>query len=544
MDESNVENNKLLLDHLLNWMHSEQHPHKEKAMDIVLRVAGCDNFAEVVRDLNADMILQRIGEIETKTDPSLLPKISKLKDFVLEAKRKHDHPVQTKLIFNDCKGPDAKEVYSGFVEILPPENSIKIEPLLYLPWQGLAETDRQILISTYEGLRCIDNTSSILQSCQFLKDVILQDFPAEIFLQRPLLVHTLLELHKCPNEAIRVPVLTVLTEISTLLAVRMNTLNDLCVRGTRWKYSLDGGDGHQNESDIRETEALKKYQISIPEYCNAVLDQVLQKVADETKLEEKNLLMSLMVRLVSVHSSTKEVPSRSILKLFEVCLLKCGKDPKSHISYFTVLTTMLDYMQNSKHLTPNLFSQLSKCLGDPSLLIFFPALHQLILSKLTELQDRDLEVLLKDYSEALQVCSSMDFAKELNNPDFKTDYFKKVLNALPGLEFHRNTAIIRDFFRVCFLRGVEEETTQTEILLKLLSHRDDAIQTAAYQELNAGVVKYAGTESAANCTGDRLAFLYHPEVLKEMLSFGANSNTVEVTKLLASHDVCKLFRSI
>lgn len=59
------------------------------------------------------------------------------------------------------------------------------------PWLILTPTDKHVLSSTNNSL-CSPRQDVVITSCNFLSDVVLQDFPAEIFLQRPSIVKSLL----------------------------------------------------------------------------------------------------------------------------------------------------------------------------------------------------------------------------------------------------------------------------------------------------------------------------------------------------------------
>ncbi|XP_067949549.1 rotatin-like [Watersipora subatra] len=61
------------------------------------------------------------------------------------------------------------------------------------PWISLCPTDMHVLESTNQSLVSQDS-QLMMSACDFLVDVMLFDFPAEIFLQRPLIVKTLLKL--------------------------------------------------------------------------------------------------------------------------------------------------------------------------------------------------------------------------------------------------------------------------------------------------------------------------------------------------------------
>ncbi|RXM97154.1 Rotatin [Acipenser ruthenus] len=83
---------------------------------------------------------------------------------------------------------------------IPPQriavsDSVKCLKFSTFPWLALMTTDRHILSSNESSLRS-NNHSLVRTTCRLLQDVIMQDFPAEIFLQRPKIVQNLLSLLK------------------------------------------------------------------------------------------------------------------------------------------------------------------------------------------------------------------------------------------------------------------------------------------------------------------------------------------------------------
>uniref|UniRef100_A0A1A7XBW8 Rotatin n=2 Tax=Iconisemion striatum TaxID=60296 RepID=A0A1A7XBW8_9TELE len=71
--------------------------------------------------------------------------------------------------------------------------SVRCLKFSVFPWLTLTNTDRHILSSNESSLRS-SNPNLVRTTCELLCDVILQDFPAEIFLQRPGIVQNLLSL--------------------------------------------------------------------------------------------------------------------------------------------------------------------------------------------------------------------------------------------------------------------------------------------------------------------------------------------------------------
>lgn len=59
---------------------------------------------------------------------------------------------------------------------------------LVMPWQPLVTSDKGVLTAVEEALNNNVDTNLILHTCQFITNVMMQDFPAEVFLQRPVII--------------------------------------------------------------------------------------------------------------------------------------------------------------------------------------------------------------------------------------------------------------------------------------------------------------------------------------------------------------------
>ncbi|RUS86968.1 hypothetical protein EGW08_005293, partial [Elysia chlorotica] len=96
------------------------------------------------------------------------------------------------------------------------------------PWLPLTQTDQQVIASTNSSLQSKDH-SMLIGSCEFLADVVFQDFPAEIFLQRPEILKSLLSLVSLPNPAdhpVVVQACKTLTVFIRCLQVRIRYFQD------------------------------------------------------------------------------------------------------------------------------------------------------------------------------------------------------------------------------------------------------------------------------------------------------------------------------
>ena len=66
------------------------------------------------------------------------------------------------------------------------ESSIK---WLVMPWQVLATSDKGVLTTLEDTLSNSTDISRKVQTCHFITNIMLQDFPAEVFLHRPTTVN-------------------------------------------------------------------------------------------------------------------------------------------------------------------------------------------------------------------------------------------------------------------------------------------------------------------------------------------------------------------
>ncbi|XP_077126224.1 rotatin isoform X2 [Ranitomeya variabilis] len=98
------------------------------------------------------------------------------------------------------------------------------------PWLTLTTTDKHVLSSNESSLRSKDH-GLIWRSCHLLQDVVMEDFPSEIFLQRPKIVKSLLSLlslafEKDDQQHLAFQSASCLHHLCTLLRSRLNFHRD------------------------------------------------------------------------------------------------------------------------------------------------------------------------------------------------------------------------------------------------------------------------------------------------------------------------------
>ncbi|KAM6318714.1 LOW QUALITY PROTEIN: rotatin [Aegotheles albertisi] len=197
---------KVLFLNLLEWFNFPVVPMQEEVLNFVNNLIkhppavqkligiGAVEFFSQLRP-NVDPNLQAI--IDGIVDglfflPSGLPSSSLSVCYQLRSQPAVDQPVLPQEELSTgyfCQGRS----HLPQLEIARKRTVVKCLKFSTFPWLTLTSTDRHVLSSNESSLRS-NNQSLIWSTCELLQDVIMQDFPAEIFLQRPKIVQSLLSL--------------------------------------------------------------------------------------------------------------------------------------------------------------------------------------------------------------------------------------------------------------------------------------------------------------------------------------------------------------
>lgn len=134
-------------------------------------------------------------------------------------------------------------------------------PTYSLKWQPLIETDRNVLQSVESSLKNPQDSSMLYHSCEFFINVLLHDFPAEVFIQRPgiitvriyklcfdLIISTIpfviyfqifYELiFTCRSTRLTNIILHCLYDLTKALQIRLNHCNDPCLQNLKTEVSF------------------------------------------------------------------------------------------------------------------------------------------------------------------------------------------------------------------------------------------------------------------------------------------------------------------
>ncbi|NXD84645.1 RTTN protein, partial [Halcyon senegalensis] len=198
---------KVLFRNLLEWFNFPLVPIKEEVLNFVNSLIKHPPAAQEMIGIGA---VEFFSQLRPNVDPNLQAIIDGIVDglfflpsgfpssslsvcYQAPSQPSGDQPVLPQ-----------EELFTGYfcqgrsqlpqLEIPPKRTVVKCLKFSTFPWLTLTSTDRHVLSSNESSLRS-NNQSLIWSTCELLQDVIMQDFPAEIFLQRPKILPVLMGLY-------------------------------------------------------------------------------------------------------------------------------------------------------------------------------------------------------------------------------------------------------------------------------------------------------------------------------------------------------------
>lgn len=196
---------KMLFVFLLEWFNFPEVPMQEEVLDLISMLSKHPTGAQMLREVGAVEFLTQLSpnvdlRLRTTVDgifdqlfhlpealPSCPPTTSYEPHSVPALQTEEDSSARG---YFQCSKPKSTDALTPRVSFI---TSVRCLKFSVFPWLSLNTTDRHILSSNESSLRS-GNHNLVRTTCELLRDVIMQDFPAEIFLQRPSTVQSLLSL--------------------------------------------------------------------------------------------------------------------------------------------------------------------------------------------------------------------------------------------------------------------------------------------------------------------------------------------------------------
>uniref|UniRef100_W5M728 Rotatin n=1 Tax=Lepisosteus oculatus TaxID=7918 RepID=W5M728_LEPOC len=197
---------KMLFVSLLEWFNFPEVPTPGEVMGLLNVLAKHPTAAQLLREVGAVEFLSQLRpSVEPELQPSvdgILDRLFQLPELPPDCPQAFDQEVLLEQIeeVSPMMGYFQKSSRDTRQSAIAPHtiavgDAVKCLKFSTFPWLALTTTDRHILSSNESSLRS-NNHSLVRTTCELLQDVIMQDFPAEIFLQRPKIVQNLLSLLK------------------------------------------------------------------------------------------------------------------------------------------------------------------------------------------------------------------------------------------------------------------------------------------------------------------------------------------------------------
>ncbi|XP_007953796.1 rotatin [Orycteropus afer afer] len=196
---------RLLFLRLLEWFNFPSAPMKEEVLTLLSSLVKYPPAVQHLVDLGA---VEFFSKLRSNVEPDLQASVDGLLDGLFTLPSEAPTPRRTSSQTSPLDFSQKPAVLTGYFpqgrssfqqtegpQRLVGPQAVKCLKFCAFPWLPLTTTDRHVLSSNESSLRSSKHTL-IWNTCELLKDVIMEDFPAEIFLQRPQIVQGLLSLLK------------------------------------------------------------------------------------------------------------------------------------------------------------------------------------------------------------------------------------------------------------------------------------------------------------------------------------------------------------
>uniref|UniRef100_A0A8C1TWE0 Rotatin n=1 Tax=Cyprinus carpio TaxID=7962 RepID=A0A8C1TWE0_CYPCA len=179
---------RMLFVFLLEWFNFPEVPMQEEVLDLIGALSKHPTGAQMLREVGA---VDFLTQLSPNVDPHLRTIVDGIFDQLFHLPELYN---VAEIFQNPNVLTDVFKTFILFLFLYPAvSTSVRCLKFSVFPWLSLNTTDRHILSSNESSLRS-DNHNLVRTTCELLRDVIMQDFPAEIFLQRPSTVQSLLSL--------------------------------------------------------------------------------------------------------------------------------------------------------------------------------------------------------------------------------------------------------------------------------------------------------------------------------------------------------------
>ncbi|KAM9839415.1 rotatin [Aulostomus maculatus] len=278
---SDIVQERMLFVHLLEWFNFPEVPMQEEVLELLSTLSKHPSAAQMLRDVGAvDFLTQMSPNVEARLRAVIdttLDQLFQLPELLPSHTTVYSHGKRTAFPTVPTVTPPEELLpkMGYFHKSMPKHTDVPPQKILVhesvqclkfsvFPWLTLTNTDRHILSSNDNSLRS-NNPNLVRTTCELLRDVILQDFPAEIFLQRPNIVNNLLALLRigsgsCEATYLHLQALSCLRQLCVGLRRRLRFHQDPCFYSTK----QDPVSQNSSFSYSQEVQGTQRSQASSP----------------------------------------------------------------------------------------------------------------------------------------------------------------------------------------------------------------------------------------------------------------------------------------
>ncbi|CAF3018794.1 unnamed protein product [Rotaria sp. Silwood2] len=430
---------------------------------------------------------------------------------------------------------------------------ITLFPLIYL-----THSDRTVLTNLENALLLRDDSSIVISHCHFLSNVVLNDFPAELFLQRSFIIKRLLALLNENNDDLIKASLSCLKDYSVNLQRRIKILRDPACFCPNHHSNRDGlkeqilDDLNNTMTSARSVSSISsatsngyrhpsqwslKYDESSPQldqpssfdildFCYAILLGTLDLLRRLTLkdclhvcLQLNNSICHIIDLFVKHNYGTMNFEYYSVLFYRLHSLIKqqliigyTFQCRTIYIHSLHVFSTLLHTIQWSDEIVNQLPQEFNELvyyiLMDECFNLSYPHIKERLLSIAEKFDKDNYQV----YMKSNEICCSFSAACQVltideNKTQNFMDIVKNANEALLGLPYHLNFNVVKRFVNICSKISADnskcdlsEKNFSLDVLIKYMTHELAEIRTAVYCSIAMLVASRLSVEETVKTT--------------------------------------------
>ncbi|XP_023948236.2 rotatin [Bicyclus anynana] len=602
--EDELAGTRELLEALLAWFNVQKPTYQREALELLLNTLKTKAGTYIAKEIGTEKILLTLNKIR----PKISIDATEVFDDLIETLR-FLHTIDSEvnlgvppLNLNSHRSSDSNgssgyynlglnkgsskesSIYNEDIKIKSPHSGNGINVLLF-PWVNLCSSDLKTLILIEDSLKVLKSTR---RCCRFIRDVVLRDFPTEIFLNRPTIIKILLAIADGQCRGHPVEALNVILSITHTLQTRLLKLLSLDLISQSNKQSVEQTGSIDNvnmelehiagESRVLPADdaLIALRQMPAPIYALDALHTVLAIMIRHTVLEtlednevmdmnELNVSLCLIENLIelllncvsekfwsSEHTSQvhRDIAHKACMVmrtlgelLTKYRLLSFNKEHER--AYFRVAwlrlvpcgVTLLHWARSSALPPSPLITALQAALIDPAVELLYPTLGKRTATVLMKAKSSVDQEYKTKYRELNKLCVSMDNAVQFMKikDSVSKDILVCIKHALPVLHLNVNQNFLNDIAKILLkkLKDLDlsdcDWSTARSIALILMSHSVDWVRVMFYEMLGDMVKSVLMSDEGEQAENEKcLTLLCDVGILTEICCHGLSSKLREV----------------